>query len=383
MTCEAMDGVRAAIDQLVDTDPAVLADSDTVVALHRQLARLEAAVTRATGTWDARQDWALDGGRSGASWLTARCQLPKPSAHRRVRLARALRDLPVAEQAWLAGDLDSSHVALLAANRTVDTGDAMTRDEPMLVEDARQLPHRHFARVVAYWRQVNDPDGAEHDAERLHQQRHLTLAQTWKGGWHADLFLDPIGGTILTDALRAIEQELFDTDWAHARAARGDLACRTDLARTGPQRRADALVELARRALATPPGARPPAPLFTVLVGYETFHGRICELAGGTAVTPGSLLPWLEPAVVERVVFDTPSRVIDIGTHRRLFTGATRRAIQVRDRECYHPLCDQPADRCDIDHIHPHALGGPTTQANGRPACPQHNRLRNQPGPAP
>jgi hypothetical protein len=46
--------------------------------------------------------------------------------------------------------------------------------------------------------------------------------------------------------------------------------------------------------------------------------------------------------MVERIVFDGPSRVTDVGVRRRLFEGATRRVIEVRDRECFHPLCDEP-----------------------------------------
>ncbi len=108
------------------------------------------------------------------------------------------------------------------------------------------------------------------------------------------------------------------------------------------------------------------------------FAGMICELADGAVVTPGSLVPWLDQAWVERVVFDGPSRVIDVGVRQRLFSGATRRAVQVRDRECFHDLCDTPAADCDVDHIQPWAAGGPTIQANGRPACGFHNRARHR-----
>jgi hypothetical protein len=111
-------------------------------------------------------------------------------------------------------------------------------------------------------------------------------------------------------------------------------------------------------------------------VGYETFAGPICELANGTMVTPGSLLPWLESAWIERMVFDGPSRVIDVGVRQRLFSGATRRAVEVRDRECFHPTCDVPAEQCEIDHVRPYAEGGLTTQATGRPACAFHPRHR-------
>jgi hypothetical protein len=127
-----------------------------------------------------------------------------------------------------------------------------------------------------------------------------------------------------------------------------------------------------------PEGARRPEPLFRVLVGYETFAGRMCQLANGTVVTPGSLVPWLDQAWVERVVFDGPARVVDVGQARRAFTGATRRAVQLRDQQCFHPLCDEPAERCEVDHVEPWAAGGATVAANERVACAHHNRARHR-----
>src|SRR5205085_6393835 len=121
--------------------------------------------------------------------------------------------------------------------------------------------------------------------------------------WFLDGVLDPISGEVVRRALEAIEEELFRADWAEAKARVGDGVCGADLARSPAQRRADALVEMARRALALPPGSRLPEPLFTVLVGYETFAGRMCELANGRVVTPGSLVGWLDGAWAERVVF--------------------------------------------------------------------------------
>jgi hypothetical protein len=116
-----------------------------------------------------------------------------------------------------------------------------------------------------------------------------------------------------------------------------------------------------------------------VLVGYETLAGRVCELAGGAVLAPGSLLGWLNEAWVERVVFDGPDRVINVGQRRRLFSGAARRAIQVRDRTCYSEFCDVAAEDCEIDHVVPFAAGGLTVDANGRPACGYHNRNRHPP----
>jgi hypothetical protein len=199
--------------------------------------------------------------------------------------------------------------------------------------------------------------------------------------WFLDGRLDPISGAVVAEALRRAETELFDADWA---AARRPMATPPPARISAGRQRSAGRTRSSsspRRASATPSGARRPQPLFTVLVGYETFAGRICELADGTVVTPGSLTAWLGDAWVERVVFDGPGRVTDVGPRRRLFTGATRRAVQVRDRECFHEFCDTPAELAEVDHVQPSAAGGLTVTDNGRPACGYHNRWRHRSQP--
>jgi hypothetical protein len=79
--------------------------------------------------------------------------------------------------------------------------------------------------------------------------------------------------------------------------------------------------------------------------------------------------------MLEVLLFEGPSTVISASKRRR-FTGALRRAIQVRDRRCQHPAgCDIPADQCDVDHIVPWPESQRTDQFNGRLECPGHNRL--------
>jgi hypothetical protein len=375
--------LEAALDGLCAADPAALADGTTIEALHRQLARLEAATTRAVAALDAGREWEAAGARSATAWLTVRTRSPRPTCRRRAQLGRALRALPLAETAWLAGEVSAAQVSVLAAARTPATAEAFTRDERLLVGYASTLPFRSFQRAVAYWCQLADPDGVERDAAAQHEARRLHLSRSFGATWFIDGRLDPIGGAIVAEALRRVEEELFRADWADAKARLGDNASASQLARSAAQRKADALVELATRAQAAPAGARRPEPLFTVLVGYETLAGRVCELADGTPVTPGSLVPWVDRAVVERVVFAGPDRVVSVGARRRLFGGATRRAVQVQGRECFHPYCDEPADYAQIDHIQPYAAGGPTTVDNGRPACAYHNRLRHQPARPP
>ncbi len=271
---------------------------------------------------------------------------------------------------------------MLAEARTPRTEEALARDEAMLVGQAKELQHRHFAKAMAYWAQLADPDGAEGQAKLNHERRKLHLSQSWEGQWYLDGIFDAIGGEILNQELTKIEIELFHADWAEAKARVGDKVSHAVLRRTPAQRRADALVEMARRSAAAPAGSRPPEPLFSVVVDYETFQ-RTCELGRGSAVTPGSLVPWLDQAWVRRAVFDGPNRVKNIGVRRRLFTGATRESVLLRERECFHTYCDIPACDCQVDHVVPYAEGGLTVDDNGRPACGFHNRERQRPRGSP
>jgi hypothetical protein len=366
-----------AVDELVEIDPFALGDHDTIQELHRQRARLDAVLTRATAAFDASGTWRDEGARSAAAMLAVLCRIPKADAMRRCRLGRELRHLPATEKAWLDGEINEAHVQVLSRARTERTADAMDESEAMLVGEATKLRFDQFVRVVNYWTQRADPDGAERAAKDREADRRYHLSRSFEGMWFGDFVLDPVRGAIFDRQHRRIEQELFEQDWAEARARLGDKATVADLRRTAAQRRADALVEMAVRAGTTPKDGRRPEPLFTVLLGWETFSGRVCELADGTVLAPGELVPWLDQAWLERVVFDGPSRVIDVGVRRRLFGGATRRAIEVRDRECFHRYCDVQADRCQGDHIEPWSFGGPTVQANGRLACGVHNRGRH------
>jgi hypothetical protein len=375
-----IDALLGDLEALAEMDPDVLADSDSVLALHRAVSSLEALTARATARWDARKQWAVDGAKSGGAWLAAKTHAPRRDVNRRLRLGRAIRSMPHTEQAWLEGSITSAHVSVLAACRHTDSLDAQfTLDEAELVAKAKGRTFRRFEQELSYWRQLHDLDDEENRAKRQVDGRRLHLSPGFQGSWLLDGELDPINGRIVSDTLSAIERELFEQDWKEARATLGREPCAADLARTPAQRRADALVEMAIRSRMKPKDGRRPEPLFTVVLGEDKFR-QLCELASRTVVTPGSLVPWFDQAWIERMVFGPPSRVLDVGVQRRLFEGADRRAVQVRDENtCFHDLCDDEIEQ--IDHIEPWSWGGPTIQTNGRGACGVHNRNRHRRGP--
>jgi hypothetical protein len=188
-------------------------------------------------------------------------------------------------------------------------------------------------------------------------------------------------GAVVASALDRLEKELFHQDWEEAKARLGRDPLGSELERTTTQRRHDALVLMAERAMAAPPGARLPRPLLVAHFGATAeLFGRLCELADGTVITPGEVRRLLPISEIERAIHEAPDRV-RVSERIRLFHGADRRAVEVRDRYCTYPGCRVPAEDCDVDHVIPYADGGPTTQENGRLRCPRHHpgRRRHQP----
>jgi hypothetical protein len=376
---ERVEAANAAIDGLLGVDPASLDQEslrEWVVAMHRLQHRVEAVATNSTDAFDRHGD--PEGATTIAAWIATRCTMKRSRAKAEVSRARALRRMPEVDAAYSAGAVTGDHVRVLGTAQAANA-ELFEKVEAMLVETATDQTFERFEREVAYFRQIADPDGTEQRAQDAFERRRVHASKTFEETTELSGRLDPMGGAVFRNELDRREHELFLADWAEARARMGDAARATDLQRTSQQRRADALVQMAIRSAAMPADAKQARALFTVLIGYETFHGMMCQLADGTVMAPSQLVPWLADVDVERVVFDGPNRVMDVGPKQRLFTGATRRAVEVRDLFCTHPMCDVPYERCDIDHVQRWEHGGPTIQSNGRVRCPHHNAGRRRP----
>jgi hypothetical protein len=372
-----LENFAEALDALVASGAANHADGASIEELHRLSSRFESFVTEATANFEAGEEWAVDGAKTAPAWIATRCRVPRAAAKRRVRLGRALRHLPDVADAWREGDISTDAAQAIASARRHRTESAMARDEAMLVAQAAEMGFEDFYRALSYWKQLADPDGADAAEEDRKAARNVFLEASFSGMWLGQMTLDPVSGSIVSGELNRLEHDLFEADCAEARERLGRPARIDELARTSAQRRADALVEMATRSASAPADGIRPAPLFSVFVGYETLHGRICELENGTVLPPAALAPWMDSAYFERAVFSLGNRV-DVSVRARLFSGGTRRAIELRDRMCTHPYCYEPAENCQGDHIETWAKGGPTTQENGRLLCGFHNRLRNQ-----
>ena len=374
------DDLAVAVKEFNNTDWHAMTDDErnaAVLLVTKLQSAFAAGQSRMLADWDAEKSWAPSGAQTATAWLTARTHLPAKDIGGRLRLGRTMRRMPLAAEAWLAGDIDGVHLRHLTHLINPRTEEAFARDEDRLVNWARTLDFKAFARKADVWLLQHDLDGADQNDMDRFDRRRVSLNETFGGMFYGSITLDPISGTIVHNELHRIEQDMFDTDWKTAKDTLGRDPLPSELARTPDQRRADALVEMAIRSAATPADARKPKPLFTVVLGNPALSW-LSQLEGGPVIGPRAMLPWLTDAELERILFaDGTSRVIDV-SRKRTFTGALRRLIQVRDQQCFHPDCDVPATRCQTDHITPYNQGGWTSQDNGRAACGFHNRARNR-----
>jgi hypothetical protein len=311
--------------------------------------------------WDARRVWSNNGSRSAAARLARETNCSPSSAAVEMRRARQLRSLPATAAAIEEGALSLDHIDLLGRASQPHRAALLARDEGLLVEQCARMRFAPAAHMVEYWCRLADAESHEADEAFDADDARLHAAVTIGGTVVVDAVLDPIGGAVVLNELTRLERELYLTDQ------------REGATRPPAARRAAALVAMAQRSATSSAHARPARPLFSVLIGDRSFS-ELCELASGTVVSPRQLRPWLDTADLETVLFDGPSTVISV-SRRRSFTGALRRAIEIRDRHCRHPAGrDVPAEQCDVDHVVAFARGGRTSQFNGSLECTTHNR---------
>jgi hypothetical protein len=209
--------------------------ADLVVASQRLAAAADAVHVAAVARLQVTRSFEDDGARSAAAWVGWKCRVPSGRAHAVARCGRQLRAMPIAEEAFIAGDITVDHVRVL--DRAQETApEVFPEHEAHLVDLARTLRFRQLETVIRYWCHRAAPDGVERDALARYRGRHAHCSSTWEGMVAVDGMLDAIGGEVFGRELARLEEELFDADWAEARERLGDRATKDDLARTAPQR---------------------------------------------------------------------------------------------------------------------------------------------------
>jgi hypothetical protein len=360
---DGLAGLAAAVDGLAAQDLRGLPDSvraERVLELRRLVDRLEGHWLKELAALDACGAAGADQGEPAAStaaWLRRRLRMSAGAARGVVRAARALfgGSLPQTAAALVGGDISPAHARVVADGTQGLADQVKLEADPVLLDLAGRVDPPQLRQAVEQLCRVADPDGADRQAERRHGRRGVWLSPTWEGMVAIDGLLEPEAGTTLLAALEPLARP----------AGAGD-------GRTGGQRTADALWELARRVLEG--GGLPKAggvrPQLLVTVDLDSLLDRPGSL-GGEAGWVGPL----GPAACRRLACD--GAVTRVVVSRQPTIDPDSRSMD-HDPSVDHDPCVEgpPATR---DPSEPGGLQ-PAAAGRGRPVAPDPGW---RPSPAP
>ena len=358
--------------------------------------------------FDARRGWASWEMGSCAQWLSWKCQMSSGTAREHVRVARALRDLPVIRARFAAGRLSYAKVRAL-------TRIAAPATEAGLAGLAGPMTANQLERFARAHRQVT----AAGDAD-ARVRRRLTWRFEEDGSLSGTFRLPPLQGAVLLKALRAACADLAGDPPAGVSAdppaaagtpaadgpGAGQPPAGAPAVRTSSDL-ADGLVAVAESFLAGKVAGADDAEIFQVVVhaGTDVLTGPPVpgtESAGVSAETPSAPPPVRVPgdpadparchvedgpaisvstaqmvtctAALSWMTHGDAGAVMALGRRRRRPSSAIRRAARERDHgRCRFPGCE--SRRTDLHHIRHWVNGGRTDLDNLISLCPWHHKV--------
>lgn len=230
------------------------------------------------------------------------------------------------------------------------------------------MPEKVLAIAIRRTADLLRPDRlVEHEAEVRRAQRSLVKAQGPLGMWRYTMLLDDEGAAIVDNAVEALAKPQKDPET-------GDYDPRTPEAR-----RADAMIELVRRAASAPDGVpRQAKTSLVVTIGLDqlqqTSRGAGLTLSGAP-LSIETVRRMACDAQIIPAVLGTHGEVLEQGRADRLFNRAQIRHLWLRDRHCTFPGCTRPATWCDAHHLLHWADGGPTDTDHAALLCQRHHTV--------
>ena len=350
-------------------------------ALGDAIAELAARIQAATygllvmvREFDEREGWG-EGFMSCAHWLNWRTGLAMGAAREKVRVARALGELPQLSAAMRRGAISYSKVRAITRVATPET-------EERLLDFARCATAAHVERLVRAWRRVDRIEEAAN--ERRYKSRHLDTWVDEDGMLVVRGRLSPEVGAVVQRALEAAADRLYheSEDNPQGRTAGPEQDGRASMSMG--QRRADALGLLAESALAADLDRGTAGDRYQVVVHVDDDVLQDDTGKGQAALEDGVRVP---AETARRIACDA-SRVVmrhgpdgtamDVGRKTRTIPPAIRRALASRDHRCRFPGCE--SRHCDAHHVRHWADGGATRLDNLLLLCRRHHRAVHEEG---
>ncbi|HZW59366.1 MAG TPA: DUF222 domain-containing protein [Woeseiaceae bacterium] len=343
--------------------------------------------------FDAEGYWELPGLTSCAHWLNLRCGIGMNAAREKVRVARALAELPKVSAAFSRGELSYSKVRAM-------TRIANAANEDYLLMIARHGSAWHLETLIAkYRRAARDSDAATAAAQQA--ARACTVHYDADGCLVIRARYPADQGALVVKALEHAMERRFRAgdDGKGPEQAVHDVAAEEPEREPISRRRADALAEVAESYLAAGDTVSATADRYQVVVhvAADTLKS-VPECDAG--VSAETSLPGLgDPAYLEQgphLAAETARRVacdsgivrlaededgvpLSIGRRSRAIPPALRRALTTRDGGCRFPGCTNTRF-VDGHHVRHWADGGETSLDNLVLLCRRHHGLVHEGG---
>jgi len=333
-----------------------------MVALRHVVDLLEVEFAKLASRFAETDEWDDGGFYSPIHWIRVNCHLGGGAASDRITVGEQLDQLPLSSVALEEGGIGFGHLALLARTSEAVSEGPRSLDEGRLLAKGLELTVTDFRKACQRERHAADPDGFANDERETAEERQLTMSSFEDGGLFLKGVFDPVGGAAIRNALEPLARK-----------------CGKDDGRPREQRLADALVELAGHALDSGviPDRGSQRAHLQVTTSLETLLGRV----GAPAADLELSLPISSRCVerlacdcnVTRILLNADSMVIDVGRTERRIKGATRKALNHRDRHCRWPGCDRPASWSQGHHLKHWIDGGQSDLANLVLLCHRHH----------
>ena len=327
-----------------------------------RLAAATAAWLRLVAEFDEREGWRGVGITSCAHWLAWKCALTPGTARQHVRVARAMRGLPLIAAAFETGELSYSKVRALT--RVAEQG-----TEAELVEFARHATASQVERTVRAWRRA-DEVGSGRLADRRRfawwtEDDGMVTVQVRMEAEHGAAFLAAIESLAERDARReraARKRPTSPVDGGPDHSEVVPLAVTTERRCRAMTQLAAAAADADRRA-GDPPRREVVVVVDAAVLADDEAAGR-AHLEGGPALSPAQARRLACDAAVTAVVTDG-AQVLAQGRARRYATRAQRRALLMRDGGCARPGCEETrVERLHAHHLRSWLSGGRTDVSN-------------------
>jgi hypothetical protein len=325
--------------------------------------------------------------------IAAALRVAPATAQLKLDSARMLANhLPLTAEALATGEISPAHATVIAreTERAVRAGlapDAIRQIEERALSHAEMHTPGQVANKVKALIAKISPEEFEEAVESAIEQRKVDFYPESDGMATVVALLPAADALALRNALDAMAQMSLQRDRDVKAESDSAQLSRDDFMRSMDNRRADALGELAAKALSDlSEFYKPQRKPVTVNITMDL------PTALGLAENPAVLSDYgpIPASIARELAADGKWRrfvsdpisgsLLDLGRETYEPPQALRDFLLARDRICRFPGCRRPGHLTDIDHSQSWESGGETSAANLGLLCRRHHRMKTHGG---